>query len=79
MRKLIVKMLAGMVAGTSWGSIVPATAWSQPPAESVDESLPSGSVAERDIEPSGDEEVMDSRWSMPLPTLGGKQFWTDHR
>lgn len=79
MRKLIRKMLAGIVAGTIWVSMVHATAWSQPPAELVDESLAGGGVAESDGERSSDEEVMDSRWNMPLPTLGGKQFWTDHR
>lgn len=79
MQKLLQKMLSGVFAGTSWGAIVHATVLSQEPAELEVDPLSAESVSESVIERSSDEDVMDSRWNLPLPTLGGKQFWTDHR
>jgi pimeloyl-ACP methyl ester carboxylesterase len=77
--QLFRRTLALIFAGTSWTSIFQATVLSQVPAEWVDDPLSTANVSESVIEQSSDEDVMDSRWNLPLPTLGGKQFWTDHR
>lgn len=79
MQTLIQKVLKGIFSGTSWGAILHATVLSQEPAELVDDPLSADSLSESVIERPSDEDVMDSRWNLPLPTLGGKQFWTDHR
>ena len=78
-KKLFRRTLALLFAATSWMSIFQATVLSQAPGESVEDPLSAARVSESVIEGSSDEDVMDSRWNLPLPTLGGKQFWTDHR
>lgn len=83
MRELSRRTLERIFALTSWCALLQATVLGQSPVNSTDEAFSSESVSENVsesvIERSSDEDVMDSRWNIPLPTLGGKQFWTDHR